>query len=52
VEVRNLPADIAAAARVNPFYVGFAEFTADTGELRCERNSNRALGDLGKVVQG
>ena len=51
-EVRGLPADIAAVARVNPFYVGFAEYNADTGELHCDRNSNRALGDLGKVQLG
>jgi hypothetical protein len=52
VQIRGLPPDLNASTRISPFYVGFAEYDAESGELRCERNSDRAIGDLSKIDNG
>lgn len=52
VQIRGLPPDVNAATRISPFYVGFAEYDATSGELHCERNSDRAIGDISKVDNG
>ena len=52
VQIRGVPPDLNAATRISPFYVGFAEYDAESGELRCDRNSDRAIGDISKVDNG
>lgn len=52
VQIQGVPPDLNAAARISPFYVGFAEYDGESGKLRCDRNFDRAIGDLSKIDNG